>query len=301
MKLLQWTIFIDMLGYREINGAINTEGAAQDFVNFMLMNKSIFDIQNNKTIENSYKHSEQFNLYQFYDIKYAFVSDSFILTFYPLEVNDLTNSDKMYMHSANALFIITMRLQTFIFNCFSEKGVFLRGGISNKYCYIKDSFAVGEGLIEAYKIESTIAIYPRIAFSKDVIANKKLMKKIEFLSNKMYNGNQIISVDSNDHVYFLDYIGFQLATVDTGNKMVQDMVLKNRKRFNEHFEVVRFYIEKHSSEIELKLRELKSKRLDIAENDRHGIDRVIEKFEWLRSYHNDKVCKNSLLSHFVVN
>ncbi|WP_157925777.1 hypothetical protein, partial [Escherichia coli] len=82
MKLLQWTLFIDMLGYREINGSINTEDAAQDFVNFMEMNKGIFDIQNNKIIEDSYKHSEQFDLYQFYDIKYAFVSDSFILTFY---------------------------------------------------------------------------------------------------------------------------------------------------------------------------------------------------------------------------
>ncbi|MCJ1819612.1 hypothetical protein [Klebsiella quasipneumoniae] len=301
MKLLQWTLFIDMLGYREINGSINTEDAAQDFVNFMEMNKGIFDIQNNKIIEDSYKYSEQFDLYQFYDIKYAFVSDSFILTFYPLEVDDLTNHDKMYMHSANALFIITMRLQTFIFNCFSEKGVFLRGGISNKYCYIKDSFAVGEGLIEAYKIESTIAIYPRIAFSEDIIANIKLMDKIKFLSNEMYNGNQLVSVDSNDGVYFLDYIGFQLATVDTGSKRVQNMILNNRKWFDEHLKVVEDYVKKHSSEIELKLKELKYKRSTIPGADKHGIDRIIEKFEWLRSYHNSKVCKNSLLSHLVVN
>lgn len=301
MKLLQWTIFIDMLGYREINGSINTEAAAQDFVNFMEMNKGIFDIQNNKTIEDNYKHSDQFNLYQFYDIKYAFVSDSFILTFYPLEVENLTNHDKMYMHSANALFIITMRLQTFIFNCFSEKGVFLRGGISNKYCYIKDAFAVGEGLIEAYKIESTVAIYPRIAFSADIVANKKLMRQVEFLSNEMYNGNQLISVNPDDNVYFLDYIGFQLATIDTGSKRVQDIILKNRKWFDEHFKVVETYIRKHSYEIELKLKELKSKRLTIPENDQRGIDRVIEKFEWLRSYHNDKVFKSTLLSHLVVN
>lgn len=301
MKLLQWTIFIDMLGYREINGSINTEAAAQDFVNFMEMNKGIFDIQNNKTIEDNYKHSDQFNLYQFYDIKYAFVSDSFILTFYPLEVENLTNHDKMYMHSANALFIITMRLQTFIFNCFSEKGVFLRGGISNKYCYIKDAFAVGEGLIEAYKIESTVAIYPRIAFSADIVANKKLMRQVEFLSNEMYNGNQLISVNPDDNVYFLDYIGFQLATIDTGSKRVQDIILKNRKWFDEHFKVVETYIKKHSYEIELKLKELKSKRLTIPENDQRGIDRVIEKFEWLRSYHNDKVFKSTLLSHLVVN
>lgn len=290
-----------MLGYREINGSINTEAAAQDFVNFMEVNKGVFDNQNNKTIEDNYKHSDQFNLYQFYDIKYAFVSDSFILTFYPLEVDDLTNHDKMYMHSANALFIITMRLQTFIFNCFSEKGVFLRGGVSNKYCYIKDAFAVGEGLIEAYKIESTVAIYPRIAFSEDIITNNKLMEKIEFLSDEMYNGSPLISVDSNDNVSFLDYIGFQLATIDTGSKRIRELVLNNRKWFDEHFKVVEVYVRKHSLGIELKLKDLKSKRSTLPEADQHGIDRVIEKFEWLRSYHNNNVCKSSLLSHLVVN
>ena len=300
MKLLQWTLFIDMLGYRDINGSINTEAAAQDFVNFMGVNKGIFDIQNNKAIEDVYKHSDRFNLYKYYAVKYAFVSDSFILTFYPIEVNGLTNVDEMHMHSANALFIITMRLQTFIFNCFSKKGVFLRGGISNKYCYIKDSFAVGEGLIEAYKAESTVAIYPRIALADDVVANKKLMGKIKFLSNEMFNGNQLIAVDPNDNVHFLDYICFQLASVDTGSKRLQEMILSNRNWFNEHLKVVETYIEKHSFEVGLKLKDLKTKRLSSTASEQHKIDRVIEKFEWLRSYHNDRVSKNSLLSHLII-
>lgn len=300
MKLLQWTLFIDMLGYRDINGAINTENSAMEFIHFMEMNKNIFDSQNNKFIEDNYKNSDQFNLYEFYDVKYAFVSDSFILTFYPLEVEMLTDSDKMYMHSANALFIIAMRLQTFIFNCFSEKGVFLRGGISNKYCFIKDSFAVGEGLIDAYKIESTIAVYPRIAFSPEVINNKKLMNKITYLSDRMYSGNQLIAIDPDDNVSFLDYLGFHLATVDTADSLIRSWVLKDREGFDAHFKTVEIFIRKHYLGIEIKLKELRARHSLLSEAERQGNERVIDKFEWLKKYHNSRICRNNILSNLVV-
>jgi len=300
LKLLQWTIFIDMLGYRDMNGAINTESAAKDLIHFMEVNKAIFEYQNNKTIEDGYKLSDQFNLYEFYEIKHAFISDSLILTFYPMEVSGLVDPDKMYMHSANALFIISMRLQTLIYNCFSEKGVFLRGGISNKYCYIKDAFAVGEGLIEAYKIESTIAIHPRIALSNEIVNNANLMKKIKYLSDVMYNGNQLISVDPTDNVSFLDYIGFQLATIDTGSTRVQHWVVNHRKWFDEHYHIVETYIEKHALEIEKKLKDLNTRRSALPVSNRSSIDRVIDKFEWLQSYHNSKVSKSSLLSNLLV-
>lgn len=300
MKLLQWTLFIDMLGYRDINGNINTEDAASEFIRFMESNKFILDFQNNQLIEECYRSSDQFNLYEYYDIKYAFVSDSLILTYYPLDVETLTNIDKMYMHSANALFIITMRLLNFFFNCFHEKNVFLRGGISNKYCYIKDSFVVGEGLIEAYKAESKIAVYPRIAFAADVTNNKNLMAKIEYISNIMYGGNQLISIDSNDNVAFLDYLGFQLATVDISDSKIQQQVLNHREWFDKHLNIVETYIKEHASKIEDKLQELHNKRSSLSKIKKAEIDKVIEKFEWLKSYHNTSVTKNDILSHLVV-
>lgn len=289
-----------MLGYRDINGTISTDTAAQELINFLEMNKFIFDAQNDRKNANHYENNEQFNLYEFYDIKYAFISDSLILTYYPLSVNTLTDTDKMYMHSANALFIIMMRLQTFIFNCFSEKGVFLRGGISDKFCYIKDTFAVGEGLIEAYKIESTIANHPRIAFSSSIISNNKLMEKVKFISDTMYNGNQIISVDPKDGVSFLDYIGFNLSTIDTSNKKIQHLVLNHRAWFDELLKTVTTYIEKHSIAIQVKLEHFNSMYSTVSDSDRNGIGRVIEKFEWLQSYHNERVRKNNLLSHLIV-
>ncbi|TOK53284.1 hypothetical protein, partial [Vibrio parahaemolyticus] len=76
MKLLQWTLFIDMLGYRDINGSINSEEAAKEFVSFMEENKALFDFQNHDYFVERYKSYSQFNLYEFYEVKHAFVSDS---------------------------------------------------------------------------------------------------------------------------------------------------------------------------------------------------------------------------------
>ncbi|WP_323117556.1 hypothetical protein [Klebsiella variicola] len=301
MKLLQWTLFIDMLGYRDLNGTINTETKAIELIEFMEMNKYIFDSQNTGGLVDNYNNSDAFNLYEYYDIKYSFISDSFILTFYPLEVERLTNLEKMYMHSANALFIIAMRLQTFIFNCFSEKGVFLRGGVSNRYCYIKDSFAVGEGLIEAYKIESTLAIYPRIAFSSEIIENKALIKHVNYLSTVMYNGNKLITRDRGDDIYYLDYLGLHLATIDTTDSQVQSRILNNRKWFDAHLKLIESFVEKHALNIQGKLNELYLKSASISGNEKKGIDRVIDKFEWLKNYHNSRIRNNSLVSHLKVN
>jgi hypothetical protein len=72
---------------------------------------------------------------------------------------------------------------------------------------VKDSFALGEGLIEDYLAESLIAKYPRIILHPNVQENKKVIEKIEFLSNVIYGGKSLIQKDPDDGMFFLDYIG----------------------------------------------------------------------------------------------
>ncbi|WP_156309037.1 hypothetical protein [Sphingobacterium endophyticum] len=43
MKLIQWTLFIDMLVYGEINGMIESDKHADEFISFMSKNADIFD------------------------------------------------------------------------------------------------------------------------------------------------------------------------------------------------------------------------------------------------------------------
>ncbi|WP_158527192.1 hypothetical protein [Pelagibaculum spongiae] len=51
MKLVQWTLFIDMLGYRDINGAINSEAKAKEFIAFMEENKAGLDFTNRSEVK----------------------------------------------------------------------------------------------------------------------------------------------------------------------------------------------------------------------------------------------------------
>ncbi|MFN4056402.1 MAG: hypothetical protein ACK4GU_16200 [Alishewanella aestuarii] len=299
MKLVQWTLFIDMLGYRDINGDIDSEKKAEDFVSFMMENKKGLDFTNRQEVIEQYKKDQVFDLYMYYEVKHAFISDSLIITFSPKEVEKLKNEKLRYMHSANALFIILMRLQAIIFNCFSSKGIFLRGGISTKYCYIKDEFAVGEGLIAAYKAESSLAIYPRIVFSEEVLADQQLKSSIDTLSNLMYGGQNIIK-RGDDGVYYLDYLGYNLSTIDLSLRMVLEWAMRDRTQFLSAVTHSRSFFDKHRQEIIKKLETLEAKKVGSNTDEVLRLDKVIEKFKWLKEYHNISLSKYEAFSEYLI-
>lgn len=301
MKLLQWTLFIDMLGYREVNGSISSDRTAEDFIDFMEANKNILDFSNREEVKERYEKDE-FNLYEYYDVDSCFVSDSIIITYKPKEVEKLTNEELKFMHSANALFIICMRLQTVIFNCFTEKGIFLRGGISSKYSYIKDSFAVGEGVIEAYLAESSIAKSPRIVLHPNIEENKKLIEKIFFLSDVMYGGKSLIQRDSKDGVLFLDYIGFALASSDLKSQSVARAAVVDPVSFLAQKAVTENYVRRHYEALSAKLHELTSRleAMEAGSEGREKILRVLSKFIWLKEYHNRSIAGVKKLERYLV-
>ncbi len=301
MKLLQWTLFVDMLGYREANGAICSDKDAEEFITFMETNKKILDYSNRSEVQECYKEDE-FDLYEYYDIHSCFVSDSIIITYKPKDVERLTKEEIKFMHSANALFIICMRLQTLIFHCFVEKGIFLRGGISSKYAYIKDNFAVGEGVIEAYVAESSIAKNPRIVLHPSVEENRKLMEKIKFLSDLMYGGRSIIKKDEGDGILFLDYIGFALSSSDLKSAAVARSAEINPLMFVSTRMVTVNYVRRHYESLSSKLNDIKN-RLGQAENgskEYEKISGVLEKFLWLKEYHNQSIADVKELSAYVI-
>lgn len=287
MKLLQWTLFIDMLGYREANGSIDSDESAEEFIRFMDENKQALDYTNRDEVKERYK-KDVFNLYDYYDISSCFVSDSIIITYKPKEVESLVNEDIKYMHSANALYIICMRLQSLIYNCFSEKGLFLRGGISSKYSYIKDNFAVGEGVIEAYEAESTYAKHPRIVLHPSIESNEKLLDKVKFLGDMMYNGKSIIKKDISDNCLFLDYLGYVLSSSDIKSQAVGQGFVNNPLSVLAQRQVTEKYVREHSQAIKLKLDGLfgRLSDLDCESDEAASIGKVIEKFTWLKGYHN---------------
>lgn len=301
MKLLQWTLFIDMLGYREVNGSISSDKDAEAFIEFMETNRNILDFSNRDEVKELYEKND-FNLYEYYDVDSCFVSDSIIITYKPKEVEKLTKEDLKFMHSANALFIICMRLQTIIFNCFTEKGIFLRGGISSKYSYIKDSFAVGQGVIEAYLAESSIAKSPRIVLHPNIEENKKLIEKINFLSDAMYGGKSLIQRDSQDGILFLDYIGFALSSSDLKSQSVARAAALDPLRFAAQRVVTDNYVRRHYEALGNKIQEMTStvNKLDAGSEEHEKMLRVLSKFIWLKEYHNRSIAGVKELERYLV-
>ena len=50
-----------------------------------------------------------------------------------------------------------------------DKKIFLRGGISLGSMYFSDMFVWGKALVDAYRLESDIAIFPRVVIDKNII------------------------------------------------------------------------------------------------------------------------------------
>jgi len=291
MKLFQWTLFIDMLGYRDINGEISDDESASEFISFMELNKELligFDSQKSR---DHYAKFQSFNLYEFYEIKYAFVSDSIIITYVPQEVNSEKHVNLKFKHSANALFIILMRLQILIFHCFTEKNIFLRGGISNGFCAIKDGFVVGEGLIDAYIAESKKAKNPRIVLSERTASESKIMSSVQDIANEMYNAQSIIKKD-DDGLFFLDYLGYLFAWADENIPMVRANKAKNPQGFNAQLELAMSYVSKHANIVRRSYSEIADKISNLNPDNSEELktlNEILKKYEWLKNYHNNSV------------
>jgi len=209
-KLMQWTYFLDILGFGEEQKSIDTQKKADEFMEFMKINKSLIDWQEN--IDIKFYSDKNINIYDYYDFKSVFISDSFVLTAIPKETK--FNEENYYHFSTQIIMELTFKILILIEHILTEKGLLLRGGISNKFTDIdiENSLVVGAGLIEAYKLESSFAEVPRILLSQEVSKDKKIMSYFEKHSKKYGKNFSIFYKDTqNDDFYYLDYLGFILS------------------------------------------------------------------------------------------
>ncbi|MEG0198815.1 MAG: hypothetical protein RR676_16930, partial [Acinetobacter sp.] len=75
--------FVDLLGYQELNGGVKSLDDAKDLIEFMDSNQQIFNDQTqNIRLRKQYENSS-YNLYEHYEISFAFISDSLIISYTP--------------------------------------------------------------------------------------------------------------------------------------------------------------------------------------------------------------------------
>ncbi|WP_419777752.1 hypothetical protein [Malaciobacter marinus] len=230
-KLMQWTYFLDILGYGEEQKNIDNQEKANIFIEFMKGNKFLIDKQ-----EHFDKHAYKdkiVNIYDYYDFKSVFISNSFVLTAIPKET--LFNEEDYYNLSTFVVMELTFKILILLEHILTEKGLLIRGGISNKFTDIDEesSLAVGQGLIEAYKLESKFAKVPRVLLSEEISNDVKIMASFKEHSEKYGKNFNIFSKDKLDNLYYLDYLGYILSFLHKSENKRLDI----QKRIEEKYAI----------------------------------------------------------------
>ncbi len=137
--------------------------------------------------------------------------------------------------------------------------VLLRGALTIGQIYASGDVTFGPGLVRAYELESTVALYPRVIIDPEVFETLRDNPALRTQSyeNEVRDMLQLISQGS-DGVWFIDYLRAIESELDHPADYLE--LLK------EHRDLIT------------------SKISDVS-----GLDSVASKFGWLRSYHNSHI------------
>ncbi|MDH1869267.1 hypothetical protein N5D83_21020 [Pseudomonas chengduensis] len=294
MKAVQWTVFIDMLGFKKLNSSVANDEQAQELIKFMTTNRDVLT-QHETYVEQYYKQDGEFNLYEWYDIKSAFISDSIVVTFKPKDVDREKNAKRVLMHSANALMLIVMRLGALMHKSLLEKEITFRGGISTEYCDISESFAVGAGLSLANEAESN-ATYARLALAEDVVRNAKLMMNVRELFKLMYGDSEFLVKEGG--ITYVNVLDFMLAGADLKSPSVAMAIRtpQGRAAVTGVREQVEIFLEAQKALVVKSIREFYAayRKSYVDEYSRRSNRHILKKYFWLRHHHNATVKQHQL-------
>lgn len=180
--------FLDILGFKEL---ITREGCDMIY--------KIFDEIHSRSIGRMNYNGVQIEAYN--NIYHKILSDS-VIVFIDAEIDD----------AFAALLDICSRLQVSLAN--RDNPILLRGGIAKGPLYYEDDIIYGQGLTDAYLLESKLAKYPRIIFTGDTFDLGKHNAKYMFpdLEDIMFR----YRID-DDGLFFVNYMpdGSNLKYEDT--------------------------------------------------------------------------------------
>lgn len=129
----------------------------------------------------------------------------------------------------------------------------IRGCLTAGAFYINKNFVWGKALTKAIRIESSIAVYPRIIIDEELVANRRRLTDQGYDNGPVREGDFLLPVmDDKDGLFSLDYFG----------------ILVNKKP-------------------DVKLRDIvdKSNKV-ISELEREAVGdmKILQKIEWVKSY-----------------
>lgn len=266
--------FIDILGYREKVSKLPKE-EQEAFINslndFFVAAKDSIKASNSPNFSGGlYGKDERF------DIKMK------------------TFSDNIFIYTKanwNALLLVVAHMQA---NC-TFLDISIRGALSYGELFANDDFIYGSSLIEAYDLESKVAIFPRIIIGDSFVRGMKCCLIIADATGKykrikpdagsithvtIYNTFRkseyydiFFASDSFDESLFINYLAYWKWHASSESHS------KKEPSFEE-------YMQKHKEKIENNLTSA-NKKENVA---------VVQKYKWCRHYHNSICDKNELLN-----
>jgi hypothetical protein len=173
--------YFDILGFEKM---VNQNNKKKDLLLLTMINECI---ANSKEVISLFNETGNK-----VDIKFKVFSDNFIFC---------TEKD----------YISLLSMVSIIQSSFLLYNIFIRGSLSYGKMFFDEEFIYGKGLIEAYKIESEIAIFPRLIIDNTFItgASKiltlKWKKEVSFeLTLESLKNIYCVDFDNN---LFIDYLG----------------------------------------------------------------------------------------------
>lgn len=132
-----------------------------------------------------------------------------------------------YNENNNILIDILIVMNDLFFR-FAEKGYFLRGGLDIGKFVVDDTIAIGVPLVNAYKLERDVALFPRIVLSENY---KKLLDDFEnanLINEESINKKQFL-IKKHCEVFYLN-VFFNLIgneNIFTLLESIKSSILKN--------------------------------------------------------------------------
>jgi hypothetical protein len=174
-------------------------------------------------------------------------SDS-IIRIQPVPANDEDSDDRKSDYFLNELSSLLLAQGNLACN-----GVFVRGGMTFGKVSVSKSGVFGPAFIRAYKIESTLALYPRIVIDQKLIGNSRdPLRQIAWEDLSQY-----VHQDS-DGQWFIQYLSHLCEASETEGHSPLEVLKAHRDKVQ--------------------------KNLRLAQKE--GREEVAAKYSWVANYHN---------------
>ena len=173
------------------------------------------------------------------------------------------------------LFLIVRYLQDRLF----REGYLLRGAIVKEKMYYPEddeNVLLGQGMIDAYKLESEIAIYPRVVISEKLLnyIKKEDIKAYPFGKESIIFLKELIKKDY-DGIYFLDLLNENIL------RKKNEKIKKEDKRFSI------FWENSDDSDYDNIIKKVKHIIIDYSDES----IKIKQKYDWLTLYLEQSIIK----------